>query len=160
MKQDFDFNGQSITFDFCLDANVEFFTVRNSCNYANDIKTGIEKIKVAQNVRFDDYNEEFIINGVAYRYLRIEFRDIGGKLGSPYITARRADSVQDILSDAARRQISEKLAPKLLEFALSNREKARAELLEYFKKRAMENIETARQNFDLAQRVIEEELLK
>lgn len=157
MKHDFEFNGQSITLDFSLDANVEFFSVRNSWHYADDIKKGIAKINTAQNVRFNDYNEEFVINGVAYRYLCIEFRDIGDGLGSPYITARRVDSWQDTLTDAARREISDNLAPKLLEFALANREKARAELLDFFKKSAMENIETARESLDLAQKVIEEE---
>lgn len=158
MKHDFEFNGQLITLDFSLDANVEFFSVRNSWHYADDIKKGIAKINTAQNVRFNDYNEEFVINGVAYRYLCVEFRDIGDGLGSPYITARRVDSWQDTLTDAARREISDNLAPKLLEFALANREKARAELLDYFKKSAMENIETARESFDLAQKVIEEEV--
>lgn len=157
MKHDFELNGQSITLDFSLDANVEFFSVRNSWHYADDIKKGIAKINTAQNVRFNDYNEEFVINGVAYRYLCVEFRDIGDGLGSPYITARRVDSWQDTLTDAARREISDNLAPKLREFALANREKARAELLDYFKKSAIENIETAREGFDLAQKVIEEE---
>lgn len=157
MRHDFKFNGQVINLDFDLDANVEFFTVRNSWHYVDDIKKGIAKINTAQNVRFNDYNEEFVINGVAYRYLCVEFRDIGDGLGSPYITARRVDSWQDTLTDAARRQISDNLAPKLLEFALANREKARAELLDYFKKSAMENIETARESLDLAQKVIEEE---
>ena len=111
MKHDFELNGQSITLDFSLDANVEFFSVRNSWHYADDIKKGIAKINTAQNVRFNDYNEEFVINGVAYRYLCIEFRDIGDGLGSPYITARRVDSWQDTLTDAARREISDNLAP-------------------------------------------------
>ena len=158
MKHDFDLNGQTIILDFSLDANVEFFSVRNSWHYADDIKKGIAKINTAQNVRFNDYNEEFLINGVAYRYLCIEFRELGDGLGSPYITARRADSWQDTLTNAARREISDNLAPKLLEFALANREKARAELLDCFKKSAMENIETARESLDLAQKVIEEEV--
>ena len=156
MKHDFEFNGQFITLDFSLDANVDFFNVRNSWRYADDIKKGIAKINTAQNVRFNDYNE-FVINGVAYRCLCVEFRDVGDGLGSPYITARRVDSWQYTLTDAARREISDNLVPKLLEFALANREKARAELLEFFKKSATENIEKARESLDLAQKVIEEE---
>ena len=157
MRHDFEFNGQTITLDFSLDANVEFFSVRNSWHYADDIKKGIAKINTAQNVRFNDYNEEFTINGVAYRYLCVEFRDIGDGLGSPYITARRVDSWQDTLTDAARREISDNLAPKLVEFALANREEARAELLDCFKKSAMEKIETERENLELAQKVVEED---
>lgn len=156
MKQDFQFNSETINFDFFLDASVEFFSVRNSWHFVDDIKKGMEKIEAAQNVGFNDHNGEVTINGVAYRYLCVEFRDLGnGKLGSPYITARRVDSWQDMLTDAARKQIAEHLAPKLREFALANREKARAELLAKFKQSAMENIEKARAEFDLAQKVIE-----
>ena len=160
MKQDFEFNGETISFDFRLDANVEFFSVRNSWHYVDDIKKGMAKIEAAQNVRFDDYNQEFVINGVAYQHLRVEFRDIGDGFGSPYITARRVDSWQNTLSDAARRQIADNLAPKLREFALANREKARAELLADYKQSALEKMEEAKAGFELAQKAIKAQELE
>ena len=155
MKQEFNFNGGTINFDFRLDADVSFFSPRNSWHYAEDIKKGIDKILASQNVRFDDYNEEFVINGVAYRHLCVEFRDIGGEFGSPYITARRVDSWQDTLSDAARRKIVDELVPALREFAIANRLRARAELIKEFKQSAAEKIAETRKQLSEAQAVIE-----
>ena len=157
MRQEFNFNGEMIAFNFCLDANAEFFSVRNSWHYSDDIQKSMAKIKTAQNVRFDDYHEEFTINGVAYRHLCVEFRDVGGEFGSPYITARRVDSWQDTLSDAARRKIVNELVPALREFALANREAARAELMEQFKQSAADTIAQTRTELWKAQAIIEAE---
>ena len=155
MKQEFNFNGETIAFDFCLDANADFFSVRNSWHYSDDIQKSMNKIKTAQNVRFDDYHQEFVINGVVYRHLCVEFRDIGGGFGSPYITARRVDSWQDTLSDAARRKVVDELVPALREFATANREAARAELMDKFKQSAAEKIAETREELLKAQSVIE-----
>lgn len=160
MRQDFELNGETISFDFCLDANVEFFSVRHSWHYVDDIKAGMAKIEAAQNVRFHDYNGEFVINGVAYRYLCVEFRDIGDGFGSPYITAKRVDSWQDTLTDAARRQIEDNLVPKLRDFALANRENARAELLADYKQSALEKMQEAKAGFELAEKAIKAQELE
>lgn len=154
MKQDFNFNGQTINAEFSIDANFDTLDLKSHF-MAEAASNAVKKIKQENHVRFAFYGDEFTINGVTYHNLCIEFRWLDDSFGSPYITARRLDRFGEGFSDAARKQIVNELVSQLLEFAEANREAARAELVEWYKNHAAKTIERAQKQFEAVQSVIE-----
>ena len=147
MKQDFNFNGQTINAEFTIDANFDTLDLKSHF-MAEAAADAIKKIKQENSVRFAFYGDEFTINGVTYHNLCIEFRWLDDSFGSPYITARRLDRFGEGFSDAARKQIVNELVPQLLEFAKANREAARDELVQWYKNHAAQTIARAMEQFE------------